>query len=186
MLEEVDMRLIALSLALGAAASLASHSALALDSHCTSGNGKRGYDEGYKIESNLLEQIWSSRFSCNTVEQFVSAINVSLSAVPSSDAYLQCRNVGVSAAIQAQIYDKQVECSLGCYQSGSSIGTLNGEIYCGLPEEDNKRTGGYSICAVSSTQGCASALRSYVQSNCAAKAAADPGFEGYVRSACKL
>lgn len=178
------MRRIALSLALGAAAALASPSALAVESHCTSGNGLRGYNEGYSLESNLLDRVWS-RFACNTVEGFVAAINVPFSAVPSSDVYLQCRNVGISAAIADQIYAKQKECLIECYTSGSAIGTLNGKIYCGLPMGENK-SAPYSLCGVGSQQGCKSALRSYVQTTCPGQAAADPGFEEYVRLACEL
>jgi hypothetical protein len=184
LLEEVDMRLIALSLALGAAASLASHSALAVESHCTSGNGLRGYNEGYSLEKNLLENIWS-RFACNTVEQFVAAIDVPFGASTSSDVYLQCRNVGISTAISDQIYAKQKECLLECYESGSAIGRLNGKIYCGLTEKGEFESS-YTLCPLGSQQGCNSALRSYVQTNCPNQVMADPGFDEYVKLACEL
>ena len=175
-----------ITISLVAATSLLSSAALALPAQCQSSSGKRGYRDGYDLENGLLNRIWTTRFACDTLEQFIMAINVPFSPSFSSDPYLRCRNVGLADAVIDTIGSHQVSCGIQCYDNGSSIGQLAGVIYCGLPPLMSPKTYSSNLCTITSRQGCNSALRSVVQTSCAQQAAAGPGFDSYVETACRL
>jgi hypothetical protein len=175
-----------MSIPVVAAAALVSGSALALPAQCQSSNGHRGYKDGYDLENGLLNHIWNTRFACNTLEEFIAAVNVQIDLSPSSDPYLQCRNVGIADAVVDAMGYRQSSCGAQCYDNGSSIGEKAAVIYCGLPPLMKTKSYSHKLCTITSRQGCNSALRSLVQARCAQQAAADPGFESYVEAACRL
>jgi len=151
---------------------------------CLSGDGARGYNQGYQLESGVVERIWGM-FSCNSVEDFVKSVDVGWTPSFTADRFLRCRNIGIGQAIGDKIQEKAVSCGHQCFTTGSEIGELNGKLYCAPPDLSEKSME-LSFCSLVSTQACSSTLRSYVQNNCQDRAASDPGFEDYVKRACKL
>src|SRR5687768_13119025 len=89
------------------AASLVTSTALARSPQCYSGNGERGYKEGYNLETNVLRTV-RARFDCNNIEDFVKAIDIPFGTY-STSAYLRCRNEGIRDAVESAIIDAQTE-----------------------------------------------------------------------------
>lgn len=173
-------------LALAGLTLFASSAALAQrPQECRTGNGARGYEEGRNLQRNLLQYLWETRFDCNTLEDFVYAVDVPLSSTPSTSAYLRCRDVGIVSGITSMIEEKQSSCAWMCFAQGLDIGETQARIYCRLPQQ-YKAMAQMSIplCTVATEQACKGALRSYVNNLCAASAASDPAFEQFVEKAC--
>jgi hypothetical protein len=165
---------------------LVSSAALAEPPSWCTGSGATGYNQGYDLEYNLLQNIWSTRFDCNTLEDFVAAVEVPTPSSSSSSLFLDCRNVGIAESIWAVIAEKQNECAVDCYDNGADIGETQAAIYCNLPEPYEAQMLAFPLCSITSEQGCEAALRSSVTQNCPEAAGADPGYEEFVAMSCNF
>lgn len=173
-------------LVLAACALFTSSAALAnLPRECRTGSGGRGYREGRDLERNLLQFLWDTRFDCDTLEDFVAAVDVPLSRTLSTSPYLRCRDVGIVHGIRGVIEERQFECGLACFDQGLNIGELQARIYCRLPEQHREQgQKSFSLCTIATEQACKGALRSEVNNLCPASAASDSRFEEFVERAC--
>lgn len=169
------------------AATMISVAAFARPQECRTGSGARGYQQGYALEENLLNRVWRTRFDCDTLEDFVYAIDVHFDPARTRSPYLNCRNAGIVEAIQDQIEKRTNQCAHQCYRSGSDIGRLGGQQFCGLVEVAEVDRYVPRLCQIVSIQACRSAFRSYVNNNCPNDRDKDPElFEVFVQDSCKL
>lgn len=152
---------------------------------CTTGSGARGYEEGRNLQRNLLQFLWATRFDCDTLEDFIYAVDVPLSRTPSTSSYLRCRDVGIVHGIRSVIEEKQTACGWMCFDQGLDIGEMQARIYCRLPEPYKREAQiSLALCTIATEQACKGALRSEVNNLCPASAASDPLFEEFVEKAC--
>jgi len=141
---------------------------------CIRGDGARGHDEGYALERDVLDEIWSSGdFTCLSLERFVDAINLPIPASISWDDYLSCRNAGVASAIQAVIRERHRQCGRDCTDAGIGMGRHAGAQFCGayappqiVSKSAEQSYEGPPICSIFTQQGCRTAMISYVNGNC--------------------
>lgn len=151
-------------------------------SACMAGGGSRGYQQGYRYERRLLETIWS-RFDCDTLEDFVKAVEID-PWTSSSSRFLECRNTGIVDAVYDVIDEKTAFCVDACFDSGVDIGRKQADVYCGLPLDRGFTAMDLNLCQTASEQACESAFRSRVNSRCRWKADQDPEYERFVDRAC--
>lgn len=149
---------------------------------CTSGSGLNGYNSGYQLQTNLLRYIWESSYDCDTLEDYIRAVDVPFDP-SSSSTYLACRNAGIADGIRSSIEYYQTQCVVACAVNGADVGSLNGRIYCGVPVTYSL-TGELKVCDYVSEQACRGALTSYANSYCPEKKAADPKFDEFLGYAC--
>jgi hypothetical protein len=169
------------------AATMISVAAFARPQECRTGSGARGYQQGYALEENLLNRVWRTRFDCDTLEDFVYAIDVHFDPARTRSPYLNCRDAGIVEALQDQIEKRTNQCAHQCFRSGSEIGRLGGQQFCGLAVVTQVEIARIPLCQLTSIQGCRSAFRSYVNNNCPKEAENDRDFfEQFARDACKL
>lgn len=159
---------------------------------CMTGSAARGYDAGYKQETDWLESLWTTHdFDCDRLEDYISAIDVPFEATPVSSPFLLCRNAGISAAIADVQIAKQLTCGGQCLNNGSDIGKQRAQTFCGvahliLGEKGTKSTRGPKLCSTLAMQGCTAAFTSYVDSTCPDAREMDPvKFQQDLKNACQ-
>jgi hypothetical protein len=181
-------------LAASAAALISTDALAAPPGSCRSGEGRRGYDQGYQIQARLLRANFKRYFTCNSLESFIKAVNIEFPEAMSTDRFLQCRDLGLIDGMNDTIRAIGDECPQRCSDSGGSLGTLAARQYCRIQEviAEAPSFGAprypepIPICTIATEQACRAAFTSVVENDdaCSKRSRRDPNFSQQIEDTC--
>lgn len=143
-------------------------------SGCTSGQGKKDYDQGYKMEQSSFKTSWGYlKKNCAKLEDLVTIMDTSAPTTP------PCKTLGYGDALMKDYSSAQTKCFDDCSGSGKATGESLGMQFCAITGLNAVR--GYSapppptvaICNAIEVDKCKSQYASYINRACPG-AKADP------------
>lgn len=179
---------IGLLAAAGLSLAVGSSSAAPESLDCQQGDGARAYDQGYRLQAQLLRRLFERNFTCLSFEKFAQAVRVPLPPPSTEDLTLQCRDVGLIFAMDDTIYQIAEQCTIECAASGDFFGRMEAAQYCRAAEAVGIQwvVPPIPMCDLASEQACRAAFESEVRKDpdCSAFADADSTYQETLNLAC--
>lgn len=137
--------------------------------------GERGYNFGYNLERQLLDDVWYRYGTCLSIDQFVDNSVIETDFQAGTTRYILCRNEGILDSMLDSVEHKQEFCSMECLENGEKAGLIAAAAVCGLQRqspvvvakilEKLRNAPSIGLCSVTHTQACQNAFNTFVTEN---------------------